>query len=715
MIRKNVFILSVLFLCFPLTFFAQEDSNKADSIMIKVLGIRDLYRKYIYEYEAEAYIKGNTHIVKKNLLYPYAPDFLYLDKKGHNTFVESIVDIRYTAPNYFTQKIKALNGNALNAADIQKRLMRFLNVNIYNPTLFNDQMLFPGIDQLFRYYRFEYMASSDTLGKTIHQIRITPRIRSQKLISGFFYVVDGTWMINRIDIWGKWEFSRFRVQTEFGSQPNNFLLPLNTTVIFNMDLLGNETISYYYSSFKYHSVKTFNAQKEPRSVNYDLSDYYNVRVDSLPIIKDSLFWEENRPIPLSNYEKSLIENSRKREKQSDSTALNKSQFRYASQGLIAPRSIKYNDTQFSYSGLLNPLKLAYSRMEGIMYWQQFKLHKDFAKGKEWQFSPEVGILFQKKEVYFNLPSYWLFAPEKFGNVFFRFGNRNQSYHSGIINQIKKEIPDNIHFDDLQLKYYRHFYSEWGAQYELANGLVFYGGLNYDWYIPVKNKAEKIPLAGNYGNGDVVDILQNRYSALAPKIGLQWTPRPFYRINGKRKEYVVSRFPSFMVEYARGIKGWLHSNGDYTRIELDVQQKIPLGLMRSFHYYLGAGKFFQAKSIYFADFNYFQRRNIPQSWNDPIGGSFHLLRGDWYNASNAYIQVHCMYESSFALLRFIRGVSRDILKERFYISQLYTPVLPSYTEIGYGVGNFLGNVGLFVSFNQAKYESIGAKFAFELGR
>jgi hypothetical protein len=682
--------------------------------MIKVLGVRDFYKKYISGYEVEAYIKGNTQIVRKNLLYRYAPDFLYLDKKGHNSFVEAIVDIQYTAPNHFTQKIKALNGNELNAKDILKRLMRFLNVNIYNPTLFNEHMLFPDIDRIFRYYRFEYIASSDTLGKTIHQIKIIPKIRSQKLISGSFYIVDGTWSIYRIDISGKWEFSGFRVQTEFGLQPNNFILPLNTKVIFHLNLLGNETINYYSSSFKYHSVNTFKTQKEQTSVNYDLSNYFNVRVDSLPIIKDSLFWAENRPDPLSDYEKFLIENSRMREIQLDSTALSKPQFN-VSEGLIAPRSIKYNDTQFSYSGLLNPLKLAYSRLEGIMYWQQFKLHKDFAKGKELQFSPELGILFQKKEVYFNLPAYWLFAPEKFGNIFCTFGNRNQAYHSGIIDQINKEIPANIHFDDLNLEYYRHFYTGLGAKYELANGLLLYGGLNYDWYVPVKNKEEKIQFAENDANSDVIDIIQNRYSAFFPMIGLQWTPRPFYRINGKRKEYVRSDFPTFRVEFARGIKRWFHSNGDYKRIEIDVQQKIPAGLMRSFHYYLGAGKFIHGKSIYFADFNYFQRQNIPQSWNDPIGGSFHLLQRDWYNAANAYIQVHCMYESSFAMLRFFRGVSRDILKERIYISQLYTPALPCYTEIGYGVGNFLGNVGLFVSFNQAKYESIGARFSFELGR
>jgi hypothetical protein len=75
----------------------------------------------------------------------------------------------------------------------------------------------------------------------------------------------------------------------------------------------------------------------------------------------------------------------------------------------------------------------------------------------------------------------------------------------------------------------------------------------------------------------------------------------------------------------------------------------------------------------------------------------------------------MYEFPYSFLRLFRGVTKDILKERIYVSQLYTPKLPSYTEIGYGVGNFIGNAGVFASFHRGQYKSIGVKFAFELGK
>ena len=75
----------------------------------------------------------------------------------------------------------------------------------------------------------------------------------------------------------------------------------------------------------------------------------------------------------------------------------------------------------------------------------------------------------------------------------------------------------------------------------------------------------------------------------------------------------------------------------------------------------------------------------------------------------------MYEYPYTLLRLFKNVTKDILEERIYVSQLYTPILPCYTEIGYGVGNFIGDAGIFVSFVKGKYESIGAKFTIELGK
>jgi hypothetical protein len=690
-----------------------EASGRADSIMMEVLRMRDLYGGYVREYEAEVYIKGHTEVVRKNWLSRYAPDFLYWTGKGGEAFTEAVVDVHYEAPNHFTQQIRAINGDLPMANDIQGRLMQFLNINIYNPTIFDDRVILPDVRNIFKYYRFEYVGVMDTLGRKVHQIGVHPRTRSQRLIGGDFYITDGEWTIFRVDVRGKWELFDFRIETQFGLTGADFLLPVHSAVTFHMKLFGNEAESRYFSQFDYRSVKLYDSDSRRERFHYDLSNYFNVKTDSIPFVRDSAFWAAERPIPLSEDEQELWEARRAGAAAGDSTVVRSTAWSSFSKGFVVPKSFVYNDMQFSYSGLMNPLKLAYTKLDGLLYWQQFRLRRDFQNGHGFRFQPNLGILFQRKQVYFDAPVAWTFAPERFGELTFRIGNRNRSYNSTIIRQIDSAVADSIRFSDLNLDYYQHFKSELEARYELCNGLLLSAKINYDWYIPVRKKGEDMP-PPPANDGDVIDLVKNRYRIFAPAIGLRWTPGQFYRIDGKRKEYLYSHYPTFFVEYARGLRGVLQSNSHYERIELDVQQKIRLGLKRSFHYYAGAGRFTNTRSVYFADFDHFQRRNIPQSWRDPLGGVFHLLENDWYNAADAYVQLHLMYESPFTILRLFRHLSSDIVNERIYASQLYTPARPCYTEIGYGIGNFIGNAGVFVSFNWGKYEAVGARFAFELG-
>jgi len=716
-LHANPFLLLVLFFVFPSMLLAKDVYNKADSIMLKVLENRDFYGKYIKEYSAIAYIKGDRYVKKKNVLYRYAPDFLYLDRKGRNAFVESIVDIRFKAPNYFTQQILAVNGSKISINDIRNRTMQFLNVNIYNPAIFNNQILIPGYKKIFKYYRFEYISAIDTLNHRIHQIRVIPKIRSQQLISGIFYVVDGLWTIYQVDIEGKWEFSKFRIETEFGLPEKDFLLPVKTNITFRLNLLGNEVINHYYSSFQYRDVKKQDSDMQNKIINYDLSDYFNISIDTIPIVKDEKFWEENRPVPLTAYERSLIEDGEAKQQPSNVSNWWQGSWDYFSQEIVSSKRFKYNDSQMSYSGLINPFKLAYSRLDGIVYWQEFRYKKANQEGKELYFNPSIGFLFQRKQVYFKIPIQWLFQPMKMGEIRFTLQNRNQAYNSTFIGMIEKETPDSIHFEDFNLKYYHHYTSGLRGQYEIMNGLLLDGGINYNWYVPVKNKNQTESDLRSDSNipKDVIDLVTDQYRIFLPTVGLTWTPRQFYRIIGKRKEYIGSNFPTLSMEYSWGVRGILGSKSNYDQLEADIQQKIPIGLMSNFQYYFSAGEFLKTSSLYFADFNLFQKRNFPQSWDDPIGGVFHLLRSEWYNASRSYIQAHLMYQFPYTLLRLFKNVTKDVLAERIYLSQLYTPILPCYTEIGYGVGNFIGDAGIFVSFVKEKYESVGVSFTFELGK
>ena len=72
----------------------------------------------------------------------------------------------------------------------------------------------------------------------------------------------------------------------------------------------------------------------------------------------------------------------------------------------------------------------------------------------------------------------------------------------------------------------------------------------------------------------------------------------------------------------------------------------------------------------------------------------------------------MFETPFLILKNIPFISEFADKERIYVSQLYTPYINSYTEIGYGIGNRFFNAGVFSSFHKTDFRKLGVRAAFE---
>ena len=200
-------------------------------------------------------------------------------------------------------------------------------------------------------------------------------------------------------------------------------------------------------------------------------------------------------------------------------------------------------------------------------------------------------------------------------------------------------------------------------------------------------------------------------SFVPFVNISWTPRQYYRYDGRQKIYVRSPFPTFKIELSRSFMGILGSTSEYNKVEFDMSQNIPFGLMNTIQYHIGAGKFINQKTEYFADFQFFSKNNFPENWNDGLGGVFNLLSRNLYNASDSYIQSHFMFETPFLVLKNIPFVSDFADKERIYFSHLYTPHI-SYTELGYGIGNRYFNAGIFGSFYNKKFRQLGLRAAFE---
>jgi hypothetical protein len=366
--------------------------------------------------------------------------------------------------------------------------------------------------------------------------------------------------------------------------------------------------------------------------------------------------------------------------------------------ITTPINADYKNTYIRYYGILNPSQIGYSKNNGVSYRQRMRIQKRYPNGTELGFMPELGFVSRRKEVFFKAEGYWEYLPERLGRLWLRTGNGNQSYSFGAMRTINEQPADSaFNAEDTDLPYFRHYYVDLSNRIDLFNGFQLTTTLTYNRRNPVERKAG-------------IDS----YHDFTTTVGFSYTPRYYYRMDGRRKAYIFSYYPTLSVEFAKAIPGIWKGEGDYGRIEVDVQQSVSLGLLQRFSYHVSAGMYTSKKSSYFADFRYFTRWNFPDTWDDPIGGVFNLLGREWFYASDRYAQLHVMYQNPFMLLPlFEKAATKYVFAERLYLSQLWTPALPSYTEIGYGIGNHLFDIAVFAGFSRLSYQGVGVKFAFEL--
>lgn len=679
---------------------------QADSLMRQVIRLAPRYQQAIQHYQADTYIKGYTYTPKRNRMIRYMHWLTPVDKHPDNQLFELDAQSNYQAPNHYQNRIKAFQTSRLSEGSHYQELFAFINMNIYAPTIYDKEIITPLSPEADKYYAFRLEGSELVEGRLLHRIRFTPRKWSQKLLSGELQVVDSLWTVDRILMKGRASLEDFEIDMRFSREESQQLLPVQADLRMQFEAFGNQIITELHAALRYQEVIYNTSFEEGDHLSLDETRYYTVAGDSLRLITDSSYWASRRDKPLSTTEQALY-NETPTIEQIDSSLIN--HYAQLGQRLTSTVNRDYKSVRMQYSGLFNPLQLSYGSEHGVTYKQELRLSHTYARDRQLRFHPEVGILFRSKQLRIKATTDWEYKPERRGMLRLTLANDNQEFPSEVIQLISEKLQltekvKDFNFKELDLPYYHHYYADLSNQIELFNGLTFFGGIAYHLRTPVQKERERTLIKLKNAND------------FEPFIGLTYTPRQHYWMDGYRKEYLYSAFPTFRLELGKGIYGVMGSHSDYWRLETGLNQTLRLGLSERLSYNFSSGFYFETRYNYFANFRYFAKQYFPEPWRDRFGGIFHLLSSDWYYASERYVQAHCMYEAPFILLHFIKPrTHRYIVSERFYLSQLWTPVKPNHTEMGYGVGNDLLNVALFLGFDKFKYQGAGLKLSLELFR
>lgn len=694
-----------------------------DSILKSVFQFSPFYSRIVDEYKADVYMKQRIKVHKSNKLIRYIPSMFRFEKGVNEYLLESMSEMHYTAPDIYNRKVKAMSGTLPRNRGQLTDLSEFLNMNVYSSSMMKERLLSPLDEESSKYYTYLLDTIVGPSDAQQYKIRIVPKFRGTQLVSGYMWVSDQVWTIREIQLEGKFDMIQFTLKTVMGEDGPEEFLPVRLELDLHFKFMGNHLEANADVWMKYDEVAFYEGgprRKSQKKHHHDLTEFYRLECDTSQVITDKDSFQLMRPIPLLASEDSLYRSYQMRRdtlqhaKAEKENAKTKSSEFWGQVGDMLVTNYNVNISGFGSvkcSPLINPVMLDYSHSRGVSYKQKFKYSRLFPSGRMLKITPQMGYNFKYKEFYLKGSMSYLYWPEKLGAFEASVGNGNRIYSSVVLDKLQA-LPDSLFsFNNVELDYFKDIYLNVFHSIEPVNGLLVKVGASMHW----RSLADK-------GDPELKDLIwpqlqkyqiRSNYNSFSPRIRLEWTPGLYYYMNGRRKMNVGSSMPTFILDYEHGLKGVLGSNDEHERWELDVQQKIKLNQIRTIGYRLGCGMFTKMDHVYFVDFVNFSRRNIPEGWNDEIGGTFQLLDRRWFNSSRQYWRGHVTYESPFILLRPLNRLLGMIQQERLYGGVLFMPHLNPYIEVGYGIGTHVFDVGAFVSTVNGKFGEIGFKFTFEL--
>ena len=724
----------LLALLFPSALAAEGDNDRIpdkphvpDSILQNIFQFSPFYSRIVDEYKADLYLKGRVKVHKSNRLVKYIPSMFRLEKGVRDYVIESLSEMHYTAPDIYNRKVKAVSSTFPRNKGELTDMTEFLNLNIYASSMMTDRLLSPLDEKSSKYYTYLLDSIVDRDGSLQYKIHIIPKFKGTQLVSGYVWVSDQVWTIREVYFEGKFDMIEFKLKNIMGEEGDEEFLPVRLNLDINFKFMGNHLEMMADAWVKYNEVTFYNGgerRKSQKTHSHDLTEFYRLTCDTTQMMTDKDEFDKLRPVPLTSEEYALYQYNRFGKDHSgwlvnasEEDSKKSSEF-WGQLGdmLISSYNINLSGIgSVRCSPLINPLMLDYSHSRGISYKQKFKYNRLFPNGQILRITPQVGYNFTQKKLYAKADVNFLYYPKKMGAFELNVGNGNRIYSSVVLDRLKA-LPDSIfNFDDMQLDYFKDVYMNLFHTIEPVNGLLVKAGVSMHW----RSLMDK----GHLSVNDFFDkvgwvqldryAIRSSYNSFAPRIRVEWTPGMYYYMNGNRKMNVGSSMPTFILDYEVGLKGVFGSNDVHERLEFDVQQKIKLNQIRTLGYRAGFGMFTRLDNVYFVDFVNFSRRNLPEGWNDEIGGTFQLLDGRWYNSSRQYWRGHVSYESPFILLRPLNRWLGMVQQERLYGGILFMPHLHPYVELGYGIGTHVFDVGAFVSSINGKFDTVGFKFTFEL--
>lgn len=676
--------------------------DPAYGIIRKTIRRRKEHLNEVSAYTCEVYIKGLQKLLdapKKFMGFDIQKaareNGLDSNRRGIVYLSESESRLSFEKPDNVHEEMISSKVSGSNRAFSYNRASD-IKVNFYENNqnwggLSNRPVISPIADNALFYYKYKYIGFSTENGETIDKIKVTPRRSYDACFQGYIYVIEDEWRLSGLDLFiTKHQNINFvdtlRVNEQFIPVNQKVWMPASVKFEFTGGLFGFKLGGYFISVFKDYDLAPTFAKKEFAEV---------LRINKGVNKKDSLYWENERPVPLTEEEKTDYQKkavlARKRESKPYLDSLDRVNNKFKPSGLLLGgyrHYNRYNHEFYSIDPLLTSIR--FNTVQGFSLNAGFNYRKrtDSTERRFFSLNAQAGYGFSDR-----------IATGSAGAVI-PVGDFDLGLNAGSeITDLNNSNPISPFWNTLYSLFERENYQKlYQKQYlsaflhkRITGGWQATAGTEWadrKWLPNTSAYSFFSPGIHNYTSNN--PLLPNQDAPIFPenqsfKVTLRTTYDFFDKYetypNGRR--YLLSPYPTIGISYVQGFSGVLGSDVDYSLLSADVSKTgIPAGVLGNTSFYVGAGKFLNSSNLYYPDYKQFAGNEI-LFYKSGIN-SFLLLNYYTFSTKTEYLEGHLEQNFSGFILNKIPLIRKLKLQEIVDINYLSTPELKNYTELGFGV-------------------------------
>jgi hypothetical protein len=698
---------------------AAEDPGMA--IMREVVKKREYHLNQVKGYSCAVYIKGVQKLLKapKKLLGKEVARVLDLDSNGRGILYqsESLSEFSFESPNK-VREVTIASKVAGQSTAFSYNKASDLQINLYENIfsingLSSRGFVSPVADNAFTYYRFKLEGTTVVNGKTIDKIKLIPRRAYSQAFQGNIYIIHDDWRIYSADLLltSKTDninlIDTLTISQQFIPVKDDIWMPVSAHFDFGGSVLGFKFAGYFIGVYNNYKI---DPKFEPGFFNGEI-----LRVDTAANKKDSTYWAETRPVPLTRQEardyvkKDSVFEVTHQDPYLDSVQSTNNKF-----GILNYVVFGYDAADWRHKRTFHvePFHrtVFYNTVEGWGIDLKVKYTKKYDDLRTYVISPTLHYGFGNKLFSANINAEYNYDPLHKGKFYTSFGSdvldlSNVGTRSLFFNTVSSLIYENNY-----VKYYRSRYGSLGYQKEIANGIVWDASLAYsnrqqmynvsfNHIFDTKNKeyTSNNPLAPPTAPADDRSFLFPTHNALTFKTSLEFTFNQRYLTRPDGKVYVPSAYPKVVLNYRKGINNVLGSDVNYDFASVDVSQDhIRLGLYGHSSFKITAGTFFNHNTLYFMDYNHFLG-NVGLTFDPTYIGSFHYLPFYEFSTNRGFVEAHYFHNFAGVLFNKIAFMRRFKLEEVAGLNYLNSVSNKNYSELYVGIQRLFFRVDYGISF------------------